>query len=71
MTTRMRTLLAPGREAQWERINREDAEHQRSTNMALGMSERLELGQRLSTQAVELLAAARRAGLGSRRSHPS
>jgi hypothetical protein len=60
----------PG-DPEWQRINREEAEHHRQTNMALSMSERLELGQRLSTQAVELLAAAHRAGLGPRRTQTS
>lgn len=71
MTAPYRTLLAPGNEAEWARINGEEAEHRRRTDLAMSMSQRLDLGQRLSTQAVELLAAAHRAGLGPRRSHTS
>lgn len=56
---------------EWQRINREESEDQRRMNMAMSMSERLELGQRLSTQAVELLAAAHRAGLGPSSTQPS
>jgi len=64
-------LLNRPRSAEWQRINREEAEHNRRGNAALSMSQRLELGQRLSTQAVELLAAAHRAGLGPRRAQSS
>lgn len=67
---RVPLLNRPG-DPEWRRINREEAEDHRRTNMALSMSERLELGQRLSTQAVELLAAAHRAGLGPRRTQRS
>lgn len=71
MTVPSRALLAPGNKAEWARINREEAEHRRRTDLARSMSQRLDLGQRLSTQAVELLAAAHRAGLGPSRSHTS
>ncbi len=67
----VRTLLEPGHELEWARINREEAEERRRVNMALSMSQRLELGQRLSTQAVELLTAAQRAGLGPRANRSS
>lgn len=71
MVARDVPLLNRPRDPEWQRINREEAEDHRRANMALSMSQRLDLGQRLSTQAVELLAAAHRAGLGPRRTQPS
>jgi hypothetical protein len=55
-------LLSPGRKAEWAMINREDDEQRRAMGMALTPSERVEQGQRLSQQAVSLLAASIRAG---------
>jgi hypothetical protein len=60
-------LLSVGHEAEWAEINREELEHHRRTNMAMTPAERLEVGQRLSQQAVELLAASIRAGHAPRR----
>lgn len=71
MAGRDRPLLNRPDDPEWRQINREEAEEQRRAHMALSMAQRLELGQRLSTQAVELLAAAHRAGLGPRRTQPS
>jgi hypothetical protein len=64
MTSSDRTgpLLAPGNEAEWARVNREEAEQLRASNMALTPVQRLELGQKLSQQAVSLLAASVKAG---------
>jgi mannose/cellobiose epimerase-like protein (N-acyl-D-glucosamine 2-epimerase family) len=56
-------LLSPGHETEWAQINAEEAEHLRASNVALTVSQRLEVGQRLSEQAVELLVAGYRAGL--------
>jgi hypothetical protein len=56
-------LLSPGHEAEWAAINREEAEQLRASNMALTPTQRLEVGQKLSQQAVELLVAGYRAGL--------
>lgn len=47
-------LLSVGHEAEWAEINREEAEQLRASNMALTPAQRLEVGQRLSQQAVEL-----------------
>lgn len=61
-TSRPRTLLEPGHEADWGRINREEAEQLRASQMALTPAQRLELGQELSQQAVSLLVASVQAG---------
>jgi hypothetical protein len=60
-------LLSIGHEAEWAEINREQSEQLRAIGTALTPAQRLELGQRLSQQAVELLAAAIRAGHVPRR----
>lgn len=52
----------PGAEAEWAAINREEDEQLRASNMALTPAQRIEHGQKLSQQAVKLLAAAMRAG---------
>jgi hypothetical protein len=56
-------LLSVGHEEEWAEINREEAEQLRASNMALTPAQRLEVGQRLSQQAVELLVAGYKAGL--------
>ncbi len=63
MSTRRTPLLSAGHEAEWARINQEEAEQMRAINMALTPSQRLEQGQKLSEQAVELLVAGYKAGL--------
>jgi mannose/cellobiose epimerase-like protein (N-acyl-D-glucosamine 2-epimerase family) len=60
-------LLSPGHEAEWAQINREEDAHRRANTLALSPSERLQVGQRLSQQAVSLLAASIRAGHVPRR----
>jgi mannose/cellobiose epimerase-like protein (N-acyl-D-glucosamine 2-epimerase family) len=55
-------LLSPGHEAEWAVINREEAEQLRAMNMSLTPTQRVEQGQKLSQQAVSLLAASIRAG---------
>ncbi len=68
MSTRSNhTLLEPGHEAEWAALNREEAEQLRTANMALTPIQRLEQGQRLSQQAVSLLAASISAGHAPRR----
>jgi hypothetical protein len=59
---RSRPLLAPGNEAEWAEINREKAEYHRRAARALTPTQRIELGQKLSQQAMSLLAASVRAG---------
>lgn len=67
MASRTRPLLAPGNEAEWARINREEDEDRRSRARALTPAERIQSGQHLSQQAVSLLAASIRAGHAPRR----
>jgi hypothetical protein len=67
MATRARPLLAPGNEAEWAEINREEAEQLRASNMALTPAQRLEQGQKLSQQAVSLLVSSVKAGHAPRR----
>jgi hypothetical protein len=62
-----RSLLAPGNEAEWAEINREEAEQRRALSMGLTPVQRLERGQKLSQQAVSLLAASVKAGHAPRR----
>jgi len=68
-TGRRTPLLSPGHEAEWAVINREEAEQMRTLNMALTPVQRLAQGQKLSQQAVSLLAASIRAGHAPRRTY--
>lgn len=58
-------LLAPGNEAEWAKINDEEARQDAEFAAALSIPERLELGQRLCDQAFELLSTFRAAGHGT------
>jgi hypothetical protein len=49
-----RTLLEPGHEAEWAKINREKESDERELVARMSVSERLELGQRLSQQRAKL-----------------
>lgn len=62
MAVSRKPLLAPGNEAEWARVNRANAEQLRASSLALTPAQRLELGQKLSQQAVSLLAASVKAG---------
>jgi hypothetical protein len=63
MAATMQTpLLSVGHEAEWAVINREETEQLRALNVALTPTQRIEQGQKLSQQAVALLAASIRAG---------
>jgi hypothetical protein len=64
---RSKPLFAPGNEARWAEINRVEEEQDAAFAVRLSLSERLELGQRLSNQAFDLLNAFRAAGHGSAR----
>jgi len=66
-TPRAKSLLAPGNEAEWAALNREEAEQLRASNMALTPTQRIEQGQKLSQQAVSLLVASVRSGHAPRR----
>lgn len=52
----------PGAKAEWAGINREEDEQRRAQSLAMSPEERIESGQKLSQQAVKLLAASIRAG---------
>jgi hypothetical protein len=60
-------LFAPGSEAEWARINREEDDQRRAIAESLTPSQRIAHGQKLSQQAVRLLAASIRAGNVPRR----
>jgi hypothetical protein len=60
-------LLAPGNEAQWARINREEEQQEAEFASALSIPERLELGQQLCDQAFEFFNAVRASGNGPQR----
>jgi mannose/cellobiose epimerase-like protein (N-acyl-D-glucosamine 2-epimerase family) len=62
MRSRSRTLFEPGHEAEWAELNREKREYHQQTARALTPSERIAQGQKLSQQAVSLLASVIREG---------
>jgi hypothetical protein len=64
-SARRKTLFEPGRQDDWERINREEAKQEAEFAAGLSTSERLELGQQLSDQAFELMNAVRSGGHGT------
>ena len=57
-----KTLLEPGHEAEWAELNREKREYHQQQAHALTPSERVAQGQKLSQQAVQLLASTIRRG---------
>jgi mannose/cellobiose epimerase-like protein (N-acyl-D-glucosamine 2-epimerase family) len=61
-TPRRKTLLEPGHEAEWAELNREKREYHQTVARSLTPSERVARGQKLSQQAVRLLASTIRAG---------
>jgi hypothetical protein len=60
-------LLAPGNEAEWARINEEEARQEADFAASLSMDERVTLGQQLSQQAVSVLVSSVKAGHAPRR----
>ena len=62
-----RTLLAPGNEAEWAKINEEEAREEAVFAASLSMGERVTFGQKLSQQAVSLLVSSVKAGHAPRR----
>lgn len=65
--TPRKTLLEPGHEAEWAELNREKREYHQRTARAMTPSERIARGQKLSKQAVKLLASTIRTGHVPRR----
>lgn len=57
-----KTLLEPGHEAEWAELNREKREYHQAQARALTPSQRIARGQKLSQQAVSLLASMMRGG---------
>jgi hypothetical protein len=57
----------PGNEEEWARINAEEAREEAEFAASLSMGERVNLGQRLSQQAVSLLVASVKSGHVPRR----
>jgi hypothetical protein len=57
-----KTLLEPGHEAEWAELNREKREYHQRNARALTPSQRVAQVQKLSQQAVEILASSIRAG---------
>jgi len=57
-----KALLATGHEAEWARINEEEARQEAEFAASLSMEERVALGQKLSQQAFSLLVASVKAG---------
>jgi hypothetical protein len=64
---RTRPLLAPGNEAEWAKINEEEAREEVDFAASLSMTERVTYGQKLSQQAVSLLVSSVKAGHAPRR----
>ena len=62
MANRDKPLLEAGNEDRWAEINREESRQEAEFAASLSVAERLEFGQKLSQQAVSLLAASIRAG---------
>jgi hypothetical protein len=60
-------LLAPGNEAEWAKINEEEAHQEAEFATSLSMDERVTLGQQLSQQAVSVLVSSVKAGHAPRR----
>jgi hypothetical protein len=60
-------LLSPGHEAEWAKINEEEAYQEAEFAASLSMDERVTYGQKLSQQAVSVLVASVKAGHAPRR----
>lgn len=59
---RDKPLLAPGNEAEWAKINEEEARQEAEFAASLSMGERVSYGQKLSQQGVSLLVSSVEAG---------
>jgi hypothetical protein len=68
MATRTdKSLLAPGNDAEWAKINEEEARQEAEFAASLSMDERVTFGQKLSQQAVSILVSSVKAGHVPRR----
>lgn len=64
---RKKPLLASGNEAEWARINEEEARQEAEFAASLSPAQRVSYGQKLSQQGVSLLVASVKAGNVPRR----
>jgi hypothetical protein len=64
---RERPLLAPGNEAEWAEINREEERQEVEFALTLSIPERLEFGQKLCNHAFEFFNAVHASGHGPQR----
>jgi hypothetical protein len=64
MASKSERLLEPGHEAEWAKINEEEARQEAEFAASLSMTERLEFGQRLCDQAFDFFNAVPAAGHG-------
>jgi hypothetical protein len=62
-----KTLLAPGNEAEWAEINREEERQEAEFAISLSIPERLEFGQKLCDQAFDFYNAVHAGDDGPRR----
>jgi len=67
MATRPKPLLAVGNEAEWAKINEEEAREEAEFAATLTIPERLEFGQKLCDQAFDFYNAVRASGHGAQR----
>jgi hypothetical protein len=63
------SLLSVGHDDEWSAINRQEADQERALSAKMTPAQRIAMGQRLSQQAVALLAASIRAGHAPRRAY--
>jgi hypothetical protein len=62
-----KTLLEPGHEDEWAKINEEEAREEAEFAASLSMDQRITFGQSLSQQAVSILVSSVKAGNVPRR----
>ncbi len=67
MASRAQPLLAPGNEAEWAEINREEERQEAEFAASLSIPERLEFGQKLCDQAFDFYNAVHAGDDGLRR----
>ena len=67
MAARQKPLLASGNEAEWAKVNEEEAREEAEFAATLALPERLEFGQKLCDQAFDFYNAVRASGHGPQR----
>jgi hypothetical protein len=66
-SSRHKTLLAPGHEAEWAKINEEEERREAEFAASLSIPQRLEFGQKLCDQAFAFYNAVHASGHGPQR----